>query len=499
MIDGIVAIVGRPNVGKSTLFNRLTRSEGAIVDDQPGVTRDRIYGSVWLDDEHAEGFALIDTGGFEKDDFKFQPFTENLVWQQTEQAVKEADLVLLLLDGKDGVHPHDHELVRFLERNNKKWIGVVNKIDGSEYSSALLEFYELGIDHELEKISAAHNRGVIDLKDKIHARLKELGCDRTEDPSGGTKVAIVGRPNAGKSSILNRIAGEERAVVSEIAGTTRDVVDTPLNYHGRKFTLIDTAGIRRKSKIHDRLESMSVIRSIRAIDRADVVLLVLDAIAGLTEQDMRLAQLCVERWRPLLIVVNKWDLVPDKETNTAKQYTANIHRVLKTAAFAPVIFVSCLSNQRVHKLIQAAAELVDESAKRVPTAAVNAALRKMVAEHTPALIKGKTKRIKFYFGTQVAANPPTIVVKSNVYNEIQEAYIRYMHHRFREYLGFEQIPIRLIFRPKNAERLSGERDDLPDELDDLAPIEVEATDKDFVPGEYDMPAPGSYMEEGAPS
>lgn len=474
MIDGIVAIVGRPNVGKSTLFNRMTRSDAAIVDDRPGVTRDRNYGTVWMDDDHTEGFMLVDTGGFETDDYKFQPFAENLVWQQTEAAIHEADLVMLLLDGKSGIHPHDHELVRFLEKIQKPWIAVVNKVDGPEQSQVLWDFFELGVEN-LEKVSAAHNRGVGDLKDVVLERLRSIpGRDIYPDSAGATKIAIIGRPNAGKSSILNRIAGEERALVSPIAGTTRDCIDTPLTYNGEKFILIDTAGIRRKSKINDRLESLSVMRAIKAIERADVVLLVLDSLAGLTDQDMRLAQLSFERHRPVAFVVNKWDLVPEKTTHTARDYMANIHRMLRTYAFAPVVFVSALENQRVHKLIALAQHLAAQAATRVGTSQVNTALQAMVLEHTPALIKGKTKRVKFYFATQVAVSPPTIVIKCNVFNEIQESYLRYMTNKFRLALGFNEVPIRLFFRPKNTEKL---RDETPD-LERTA-IEVDGDDDEF--------------------
>lgn len=452
MISGIVAIVGRPNVGKSTLFNRLTVSDTAIVDDRPGVTRDRLYGTVWLDAEKTSGFAVIDTGGFETDDFKFQPFAENLVWRQTEAAIHEADLVMLLLDGKSGLSPHDQQLQRYLADLRKPHVIVVNKIDGPEQAQAMWEFFELGTD-ELLKVSAAHNRGVGDLKEHLgEALLAVPGRSSYKASPEAVRIAIVGRPNAGKSSILNRLLGEERALVSEIAGTTRDALDTPLSYNGREYVLVDTAGIRRKSKVSGRIEALSVMRSIRAIDRADVVFLVLDAVAGLTEQDARLADLAAERGKPVAIVVNKWDLFPDKTTNTAKEYTDAIHRELKTLAYVPVVFVSALENQRVHKLMALAEHLAETSRRRVDTSTVNQALRAMVAEHTPALIRGKTKRVKFYFATQVAVSPPTIVVFCNVFAEMQESYRRYMTHRFRDALGFADVPIRLIYRPKSEVR-----------------------------------------------
>ncbi len=448
MIHGIIAIIGRPNVGKSTLFNRLTSSDAAIVDDQPGVTRDRLYGTAWTDDNRESGFMLVDTGGFETDDFKFQPFAENLVWRQTEQAIEEADLVLLLVDAKAGLNPHDRQLHRHLETTGKPHIIVVNKVDGPEQEQSMWEFYELGAG-DLAKVSAAHNRGVSDLKELLETELKALPhLANVKTSPNATRIAIVGRPNAGKSSILNRLTGEDRALVSEIAGTTRDSLDTPMMFNNREYVLVDTAGIRRKSRIDEKLESMSVVRSLRAIDRADVVLLIVDAMQGMTEQDARLADLAAERGKPLVIVVNKWDLFPNKETNSAKEYTEAIYREAKSISFAPVIFVSALENQRVHKLMTIAERLSLVTRERADTSKVNEALKDMVLSHTPALIRGKTKRVKFFFATQVAIAPPTVVVFCNVAREIQESYIRYMTHKFRAALGFDEIPIRLIFRPK---------------------------------------------------
>jgi GTP-binding protein len=452
MTAGIVAIIGRPNVGKSTLFNRMTSSDDAIVDDRPGVTRDRLYGHAWLSDDHTDGFVVIDTGGFETDDYNFQPFADNLVWHQTQAAITEADLVLFVLDGKSGLHPHDKELMRYLEQHQKPYICVVNKIDGPEQAQAMWEFYELGIG-ELLKISAAHNRGVYDLKEDISNRLKALPHlqHSVNAASEGTRIAIIGRPNAGKSSLLNRLTGTERALVSEIAGTTRDAVDTPLTFNKEKFILVDTAGIRRKSKVSERLETLSVMRSLRAMDRAEVVFLVIDATEGLTDQDAKLVSLATDRFKPVAIIVNKWDLFENKTTHTAKEYTDAIHRILKEQSYVPVVFVSCLENQRVHKLLELAQRLAASFRKRVETRLVNEALAEIVLGHTPALVKGKTKRIKFFYATQVRVCPPTIVIKGNVAQEILESYKRYMTKRFRELLGFDAVPLRLLFRAKTAE------------------------------------------------
>jgi GTPase len=467
MLDGMVAIVGRPNVGKSTLFNRMTRTDNAIVDDRPGVTRDRLCGTVWTDEDEGEGFLVVDTGGFETDDFKFQPFAENLVWQQTEAAIQEADVVLLVLDGKHGLHQHDHELVRYLKNMKKPFIAIANKIDGIEHEAAAWEFFSLGLD-EVLNISAAHNRGVGDMKVTLADKIKEINdVGEYVDVTEGTRISIVGRPNAGKSSLLNRLIGEERALVSDVAGTTRDSIDTPLAYNGNKYVLIDTAGIRRKTKIYDRVESLSVMRAIKNIHRADVVFLVIDAIEGLTDQDARLAEQAIGRCRPLAIVVNKWDLVKNKNSNSPKEYAADLRLKLKTISFIPIHFVSCLTNQRVHGLMNLVEELMEQFNKRAPTYKVNELLKQIVYDHNPALIRNHSKRIKFYFGTQVTTAPPTIVVFCNVEKEIQEAYKRYMTHRFRKELGFNQIPIRIYFRAKEAARKKDE--ELRESLD------VEAT------------------------
>jgi GTP-binding protein len=451
VIKGLVAIVGRPNVGKSTLFNRLTHSDTAIVDDRPGVTRDRLYGTAFYDknSETRDGFMVIDTGGFETEKFNFQPFAENLVWKQTQLAITEADLVIFLLDGKHGVHQHDYEISRYLELQKKAVIFVVNKVDGIEKREELLwDFYGFGI-NELHPISAAHNRGVKDLFKTIQGNLRGVrkGMEAF-DSQLGTKVAIIGRPNAGKSSILNRLVGEDRAVVSEIAGTTRDSLDAKVTYNQQDYIFIDTAGIRRRTRVKESLEVQSVVRSLRNIERADIVLLVIDALDGITDQDARLANLVVGRHKPLLIVVNKWDLVPEKETHTARNYEKNIKLIFQDNSYIPVVFISCLENQRVHKILGVVDHLLAQTSTRIPTARINEALQTMIAEHTPQLIRKYNKRVKFFYATQVRANPPTIVVKCNISDEIQTSYKRYMLNKFRDILGFDQVPVRLLFRGK---------------------------------------------------
>jgi GTP-binding protein len=451
-ISGIVAIVGRPNVGKSTLFNIITKSNKAITDNQPGVTRDRIYGICerW----NGQGFTIIDTGGFETDDIKYQPFSENLVWRQTEAAIQESDLVVMLLDGKEGFNPHDRELVTYLRSIDKRIIFALNKMDGKEQESAMWDFLELVGNGDFLPISAAHNRGVIELIDTVQSTLTEITTKHKKiDTIGATKIAIIGRPNAGKSSILNRLAGEERALVSEIAGTTRDSIDFRITYNKRQFVLIDTAGIRRKTRILDKIESASVTRSLRAIDEADVVILVIDAIHGITDQDARLANLVVDRYKPLLMVVNKWDLVPDKESNTAKTYEDNIKNLyLKDMPFLPVVFVSCLENQRVQNILGLVEKLHAMANKRIPTAEVNEVMNRIVDSHNPAVVRKFSKRIKFYYATQVRSNPPTIVMMCNIAEAAQESYKRFVTNQFRTLLGFSDIPIRVILRDKKAKQ-----------------------------------------------
>jgi GTP-binding protein len=348
------------------------------------------------------------------------------------------------------VHPHDAELVRYLSRKNKPVLFVVNKIDGKENEALTFDFYQLGVESMIP-VSSAHMRGMDELLEAIELNFKnipELKSDKRYIQGGGVRIALVGRPNAGKSSILNRLLGDERSLVSEVAGTTRDSLDSPLIYNEKQYTIVDTAGIRRRSRIDDKIESLSVMRSMQAIDRADIVLLVLDATQSLADQDSRIADLAASQYKAMAIIVNKWDLVPDKDTNSAKNYTNFLRQRLSLLSWVPILYVSCLENQRVHKIMQLVEDISTKFSRRADTRSVNNSLRAMVYEHTPALNRSTSKRVKFYYGTQVRTSPPSILIFCNVAKDIQESYRRYMTNRFREDLGFQDVPLRLIFRGK---------------------------------------------------
>lgn len=429
-----VAIVGRPNVGKSTLFNRLLGKRKAIVEDFPGVTRDRHYAEIT---RFEKPFLLVDTGGFE-------PASEDrLLSQMREQsqlAVEEADIIVYLMDVRAGLTPSDIEIAQFLRRTDKPVLYVVNKVDGDNMELAASEFYGLGIE-TLYTLSAEHGRGVNELIEVIEDLLPE-GQEKS-DVSNEIRLSLVGRPNVGKSSLVNRLLGFERVVANPQAGTTRDSIDTPFTYNDQRFVLIDTAGIRRKGRVSEALEKYSAITALKAMDRSHVVLMVIDAEEGVTDQDLAVAGYAYEKGRALILIVNKWDL-PEKDNQTMGKFMDEIKRRFKFLPFAPVLFVSALTGQRVQKIMALVESVAAEFNKRVPTPTLNRGLEEFVAKHPPSMVKGH--RIKFYYAAQNAVRPPTITLFTNRPDDIHFSYQRYLINCFREKFGFDRVPLRLVFK-----------------------------------------------------
>lgn len=433
----IVAIVGRPNVGKSTLFNKLVGDRVAIVDNQPGVTRDRLYRETeWCGTE----FVLVDTGGLEP---RNNDFMMNKIKQQAEVAMNEADVIMFIVDAKAGVTALDEEVAYILRKKNKPVILCVNKVD--DYLSQqddLYDFWSLGFEH-LMPISAEHKTNLGDMLDVIVENINKLEVPEEEE---GLKLAIIGRPNAGKSSLVNRLSGEERTIVSDMAGTTRDAIDTSIEYDGDKFVLIDTAGIRRKSKVEESLEYYSVLRAIKTIKRADVCLLMLDGEQGLTEQDKRIAGIAYEERKPIIIVVNKWDAVA-KETMTMKRMTDELHEDLPFLSYAPIEFVSALTGQRTLKLLDHANFIYGEYTKRISTGLLNSVIKEATIMNAPPTRKGRL--VKINYATQIATAPPRFVIFCNYPELVHFSYLRYLENRLRESFGFEGSPIDIFAQVKS--------------------------------------------------
>ncbi|OGP54041.1 MAG: ribosome biogenesis GTPase Der [Deltaproteobacteria bacterium RBG_13_52_11] len=432
----IVAIVGRPNVGKSTLFNRLVGFRKAIVESIPGVTRDRNYAEV---NRFERPFTLIDTGGFE-------PISQDgLLAQMAEQcrlAVEEADVIIFLLDGKEGLNPSDHEIAHLLRRRAKKVLYVINKIDGPKHEERIYDFYALGVE-TLYPLSAQHNYGIDRL---IEAVIDLLASPASEErrEHGAIRIAVVGRPNAGKSSLINRILGYDRVIVHETPGTTRDAIDTPFSVGERSYVLVDTAGIRRKARISLRLEKYSVVEAIKSIERADVALLVLDAQEGAPEQDARIGGLIHDKGKGGIIVVNKWDLVGGEAATTA--YTEKVRESLWFLDYAPLIFTSAVTGEGVDRIFEVVEGVAAERGNRIPTPRLNRWLQEVVESHAPPLYR--KKRVKLSYITQVSTRPPTFAIFTNYPSGVKFSYRRYLNNRLREAFGFFGNPIRLIFRKK---------------------------------------------------
>jgi GTP-binding protein len=441
----VVAIVGRPNVGKSTLFNKLIGERQAIIEDVPGTTRDRIYGQA---DWNGVAFTLIDTGGIQITTAA-EDQADALVEQvrgQAEAAIAEADAILFLVDARDGITSADESVAAELRKAGKPILLVANKADSEERRLRSAEFYQLGLGDPIA-ISAYHGTGVGDLLDELVKRLPPSPVTDEEDET--VKVAIVGRPNVGKSALLNALLGEARAIVSDVPGTTRDAIDTAVIWDSQPVTLIDTAGIRRRGKIVHGIEQYSVIRALRAINRADVVLLVIDSAEGLTAQDAHVAGYVHDEYKGLVIVMNKWDLVP-KDSQTMARYTEQVRQALAWTGDPPIVFVSALTGQRVNTIPAVALKVAAERAQRVPTAALNRLLRSAFAEH-PAPSRGG-RRQKFFYATQPAVKPPTFVLYVTDPDAIHFSYKRYLENTIRREYGFAGVPLRISFRARSGEK-----------------------------------------------
>lgn len=441
MSKPLVAVVGRPNVGKSTFFNRVVGKRVAIVEDTPGVTRDRIYAEAEWQNVH---FALIDTGGIE-------PASEEIIpaqmRAQAEIAMDTSDVIVFMVDGKAGLTADDREVANMLRRTRKPVILVVNKVDTPNLPDDFYDFYELGIGEPMP-ISSANMLGIGDVLEEI-IKLFPDGSDTEEDDSIG--IAVIGKPNVGKSSIINELTGENRVIVSPIAGTTRDSIDTPLEFEGEKYTLIDTAGIRRKSKVNEDIEKYSVIRAVAAIERCDVCLLMIDATEGITEQDKKIAGVAHEAGKGIVVVVNKWDLV-EKDSHTMKNFQKELDKELTFMSYAPSVFISVKDKLRVKNVLIMAKAVAENRAMRVPTGQLNSLISDAILMKQPPSDKGK--RLKIYYATQVGVRPPLFSFKINSRPLMHFSYARYLENKIRESFGFEGTSIKFVFREK------GEKEDV---------------------------------------
>lgn len=437
MSKPIAAIVGRPNVGKSTLFNVLAGSRIAIIQDTPGVTRDRIYADV---DWAGRNFTLIDTGGIEPDT---RDIILSQMREQAQIAIDTADVILFVTDLKQGLVDADEKVADMLRRSRKPIVLVVNKVDNFRKDEAdVYEFYNLGIG-DPHPISAANRTGIGDMLDAVLDRLPPHSKEEDEDTR--PKIAIVGKPNVGKSSLINRLCGEDRLIVSDIAGTTRDAVDTPVRYNGKEYVFIDTAGLRRKNKIKEDLEHYMIVRAVAAIERSDIVVLVIDAKEGVTEQDAKIAGIGHERGKGIIVAVNKWDAV-EKDNSSMKKFTDRIRSTLSFMPYADILFISAKTGQRLNKLYEEIDAVLESSKRRVATGVLNEILSEAVAMQQPPSDKGK--RLRCYYMTQVSAAPPTFVLFVNDKELAHFSYMRYIENQIRETFGFRGTAIRILVRER---------------------------------------------------
>lgn len=440
MAKPIVAVVGRPNVGKSTLFNRIAEERISIVEDTPGVTRDRVYAEAeWLNHK----FTLIDTGGLEPES---NDFILKQIYAQAEIAMETADVILFVVDVKTGVTDADMQIANILRRTRKPIILVVNKVDDlRKYGNDIYAFYQLGLGDPFG-VSAGQVTGLGDLLDEVVKNFKQDSEQEEDDDT--IKVAIVGKPNVGKSSLVNKILGEERVIVSDIAGTTRDAIDSPCEKDGQKYVFIDTAGIRRKSKIKENIEKYSIIRAVAAVERADICILMINATEGITEQDTKIAGIAHEMGKPTIIVVNKWDLI-EKDNKTMNNFIKDIELEFKYMSYAPKMFISARTGQRVHKLFEMVKFCNENSTRRISTGMLNEVLIEAMAMNQPPAEKGKP--LKIYYMTQVSVKPPTFILFVNDTHLLHFSYKRYIENQLREAFGFEGTPIHFIIRNKERD------------------------------------------------
>ena len=441
MSKPIVAIVGRPNVGKSTLFNALAGKKISIVKDTPGVTRDRIHADVdWLDHK----FTMIDTGGIEPDS---NDIILSQMREQAQIAIDTADVIIFMTDVKQGLVDSDAKVADMLRRSQKPVILVVNKVDNfNKMMADVYEFYNLGIGDPVP-ISASQRSGLGDMLDKVVNYFADLNLEQEEDDR--PRIAIVGKPNVGKSSIINKITGESRVIVSNIAGTTRDAIDTDVKWNGKDYVFIDTAGLRRKSKVKEEIEKYSIIRTVTAVERADVVIIVIDAVEGVTEQDAKIAGIAHENGKGIIIAVNKWDAI-EKNDKTVYEYTNKVRDILSFMPYAEIMFISAKTGQRLPKLFDMIDFVIANHAMRIETGVVNEIMAEAVALQQPPSDKGK--RLKLYYITQVSVKPPTFVIFVNDKQLMHFSYTRYIENKIREAFGFKGTPLRFIIRERKEDK-----------------------------------------------